>query len=197
MGQSLTENNQEHVSRWTARDSDLTVEYSPSLLRDLARHVMAGFEKSPAGGPEVGGVLFGKRTPLGIRILAYRQIRCEHAFGPAFELSKHDEAALAGMLQEPVTGEGDAHLVPVGWYHSEYWELNVSKANAALHHRHFPEPWQIALVLHRGKGKPVRAGFFLREPNGPLRATAPAHEVPVDPNGDVNPEPPRREEAPQ
>jgi hypothetical protein len=165
----------DRLETWTLEDTNVTFECSYSLLERLAATAMAGFEISPAGGPEIGGILFGTRTGDHVRILAHRLISCEHAFGPAFELSEQDHATLEKLLQ----AETEESIL-VGWYHSEYWNLCLTRQSAEFHERYLPEPWQVALVLHRQKSQPVQMGFFVRERSGMLKGSAPVHELTID-----------------
>jgi hypothetical protein len=137
---------------------------------------MKGFQRSPSGGPEVGGLLFGHRMPDRVRIDAWREIACEHAGGPFFQLSEQDEEALRLLLQD------SNGLEVVGWFQSKYWDTRwsqsqnwvfaLSPADIDLHKRHFPEPWQVVLIIQRTKSGPLRAGFFFRKENGSLDSMA-------------------------
>jgi hypothetical protein len=140
---------------------------------------MAGFTASPAGGPEIGGVLYGTRTGNRVRIVTHRPASCEHAFGPAFELSRHDEAELERLLRETEAVEGDAALIPVGWYYSTYREMRLASQSAAVHDRWFAESWHVSMVFRRKKGEPVRVGLFPREADGSF-SVDPSHEVSMD-----------------
>jgi hypothetical protein len=142
---------------------------------------MEGFATSPAGGPELGGVLYGTRTGNRVRVSANRPVACEHAHGPAFTLSKNDEAGLEKLLRQ--TAEEDEELIPVGWYHTAYHELRPATGTVTLQNRWFPEPWQMVMVLQREKGKPVRVGVFPRDSYGELAAYA-EHQRTVNTLGD-------------
>jgi hypothetical protein len=62
---------------------------------------------------------------------------------------------------------------PIGWYHSHTRsEIFLSSADQEIHHRFFPEPWQVALVLKPHTFEPTRAGFFFREQNGSIHSEA-------------------------
>jgi hypothetical protein len=60
--------------------------------------------------------------------------------------------------------------VAVGWYHSSNRSrIHLSPTDLQLFDRHFPEPWQIALVLKPNSFEPTKAGFFVREQDGSIR----------------------------
>jgi hypothetical protein len=181
--EELPQKCEERVATWTLDDLGLTVECAGSLLQRMAGLAMAGFAKSPAGGPEIGGVLFGSRAQKLLRIFDFRLLACEHAFGPSFELSLRDEDALTKLLNAPPEVEGGA-VVAAGWFASEYWDLYLSKPSLDLYDRFFTEPWQVGIVLHRRMSQPVRAGLYVRDPGGGSARLA--GEVTVD----LNPPPP-------
>ena len=162
---------------WVVDYPQCTWECPYILLQSLAAEAMKGFERSPAGGVEVGGVLYGTRTGNHVQVMAKWPVACEHRNGPAFTLSEHDKAGLDALLGEAI--EGTKGLKPVGWYHTAYRELMPAPGTAALLDRWFPDPWQAVLVLRREREGPVQVGFFLRDTNGAVGLDA-AHETTVD-----------------
>jgi proteasome lid subunit RPN8/RPN11 len=159
---------------WTADGQPWTVEYSLAVLDDIRVAVVDGLHRLSRGGLEVGGVLFGDRSGSRVRILAQRPMACEHSRGPCFVLSEKDLAELPQALA-PLD-----NLQPVGWYHSHTRAgIQLDDADIDLFNRHFPLPWQCALVLHPEKFGPVTAGFFFREAHGQLPAAASPREFEV------------------
>ena len=70
----------------------------------------------------------------------------------------------------------------MGWYHSHTRsEIFFSDADLEIHHRFFPEPWQVALVLRPHTFKPTRGGFFFRGKDGAIRGDASCLEFVLDP----------------
>ena len=121
---------------------------------------MEAFFAIPRGGLEIGGVLFGQYREGTLRIEAFRMLECEHATGPSFTLSEADQVRLRVLLDSALA-EG---LLPVGWFRSRTRsEISLSDADIAVHDTHFPEPWQVVLVLRPEVTRPMRAGFFFRE----------------------------------
>ena len=153
--------------RWSVEGRSPEIEYSPAAMEAVRAAVVEGFYKVPRGGLEVGGVLFGQRTGDSVRILASRPLACEHATGPSFVLSENDESALRQLIESAARDPDLEGMVPVGWYHSHNRSgIDLSEQDLQIYDRHFPEPWQVTLVLHPEKMKPTRAGFFLREDGG-------------------------------
>ena len=166
---------------WVVKHGKVTWECPRALMQHIAGVAMEGFAGSPAGGPEIGGVLYGIKTRNRVRVVTYLSASCQHAFGPSFELSLSDEAELERLLREMKEAEGGASLVPVGWFHSAYRDLRLTPQSGALHGRWFGKPWQALMVFRRGKGEPVRVGLFPREEDGSV-AVYPAHEMTLDAN---------------
>jgi proteasome lid subunit RPN8/RPN11 len=173
--------------------SPLTIEYSKSALEEILRAVLDGFLAFPYGGVEVGGVLFGQREGDCVRILAARPVECEHAFGPGYTLSENDESGLSQLLEGFSADGALSGLIPVGWYHSHTRSaLSLTGTDLNLHNRHFPEPWQIAMLLQTRDLNSTRIGFFVRDPGGTMPEAA-SCEFEAGPVPMVKPPPPRDE----
>jgi len=160
---------------WTVPRCPFALEYSTRILDEIRLAVVDAFFALPRGGAEIGGVLIGTHDPGRITISAYQPIDCEHATGPSFTLSKNDEAKLTDLL---VSLRGRV----VGWYHSHTRsDIFLSEADLDLYQRYFPEPWQVALVLKPHAFQPMRMGFFFREPDGSIHASAAYQEMVLEP----------------
>jgi len=147
-----------------------------------------GYDCTPDGGVETGGILFGTQKNKVVRIMAWRPIACEYAKGPSFLLSDSDEAALAEALESWRDNPELAALEPVGWYHSHTRsEVLLSDADLKLFNRFFPLPWQVALVVrpfrmhaaNTGNCVAARAGFFFRAPDGSIQSDSSYREFPL------------------
>jgi proteasome lid subunit RPN8/RPN11 len=162
---------------------------SETVLEEIRLAAMEAFFSLRHGGAEIGGVLFGTQSAGRVRILAQRQLDCEHALGPSFTLSLKDHASLTELLNEGSRDLRAQGLAPVGWYHSHTRsEIFLSAEDLEIHNRYFPESWQVALVVRPHAMQPMRAGFFFREAGGALRTEssdrefllAPAAPAPVE-----------------
>jgi len=154
--------------RWTVDGHPRCIEFGPSFWGAILPAVMADFLRLPWGGPEVGGVLFGRREPSGVQIQAFRALECEHLHGPAFELAEEDESRLANLLAKANTDERLAGLEAVGWYHSKHHWLVLAERDVKLFDKYFPEAWQIAMVFLRAKSQPCLLGLFFRRADGSI-----------------------------
>jgi len=168
------------LSTWSVPRCPFEIEYSARVLDDIRLAVVDAFFSLPRGGAEIGGVLLGSWDGERVAITGYEALDCQHALGPSFTLSAHDQAQLAEML---AGARGNPpNRQPVGWYHSHTRsEIFLSEADQGIHSRFFPEPWQVALVLKPHTFEPMRAGFFFRERDGSMRVKASYQEFRFEP----------------
>ena len=151
-------------------------------MEELRFAAVDGFHRLVHGGVEIGGVLFGVRDPDGVKVLAHRELACEYVFGPSFTLSEKDRRTLEDLLASPGSDSQLSGMQAVGWYQSHTRsEILLSDDELRFYDRYFPEIWQIALVLRPHRFDPVRAGFFHREPDGSVQATASRLEFYIEP----------------
>jgi len=169
---------------WKADEHPLTVEYASAVMDGIRSSVMEGLFRIARGGLEVGGVLFGKRKGDVVRILASRPLASEYASGPSFVLSEKDRDALSRIIESAQRDPELKGMVPVGWYHSHTRSgIFLSDHDLAIYDLHFPEPWQVSLVLRPERLKPLRAGFFIREAGGAVRTESSYREFVVQATG--------------
>ena len=156
---------------WSVPECPFTVESSTRVLDDIRLAVTDAFFSLPRGGAEIGGILLGSFDHGRLVISDYAALDCEHANGPSFTLSPPDETRLKELLSAHSNGAGG--LRPVGWYHSHTRsEIFLSDADLEIHQRFFPESWQVALVMKPHTFQPARIGFFFREADGSVHASA-------------------------
>jgi proteasome lid subunit RPN8/RPN11 len=165
--------------------SSLVVTYSREVFDDIRNRVVEAFHCLTKGGIEIGGVLFGTvegPAPYRVSVQAFLPIECEHAFGPAFQLSPRDEEKLEALLRGASHNAALRHLQPVGWFHSHTRsDIDLAPEDEQVHNRFFPELWQIAVVLRPEKLRPTRVGIFHREPSGAFTTHSPEHEFALHP----------------
>ena len=155
---------------WSAAESPVTIEYSLVVIEEIRHEVSEGFQKLSRGGVEVGGVLYGTREGRTVRIMAIRPIACEHARGPAFQLSDSDRDALKEQMALASEDSRLADLICLGWFVSHTRsEIMLSEADSEIFEQFFGSPWQVTLVIRPGRSGAMRAGFFVREHDGTVR----------------------------
>ncbi len=87
-----------------------------------------------------------------MRILALRPINCEHARGPAFQLSGADREVLEEQIAHGSEDPRLADLICLGWFVSHtpgrsYWPIRTWRFT-----KYFAEPWQVTLIIRPGRG---------------------------------------------
>jgi proteasome lid subunit RPN8/RPN11 len=158
-------------SSWTAEGHAIRIEYAVPALEEICAAAVDGLYTFRHGGMEIGGVLYGTGGGDLIRVVAYRPLDCEHAFGPRFVLSERDRAGLKELLYASRRGGDLQGLEPVGWYHSHTRSrIELSPRDLETYNSYFPQRWQVALVIRPDSYGPVRAGFFFREPDNTIRS---------------------------
>lgn len=176
----MTESSTDNTTlTWRVPECPFTVESSARVLDDIRLAVTDAFFSLPKGGAEIGGILLGKFDHGRLVISDYAALDCEHAHGPSFTLSPPDEARLTELLSAHANGAGGQR--PVGWYHSHTRSgIFLSDGDLEIHRRFFPEHWQVALVMKPHTFEPARIGFFFREADGSMRASASYREDLLD-----------------
>ncbi len=199
---------EDEFESWSAEGYPLRIQYPAAVLEEICAAAVEGLSRFRHGGVETGGVLYGTHQDGVVRVLAYRPLLCEYAFGPRFVLSERDRARLRELVRAPAHDPTLRGMEAVGWYHSHTRSgVTLSPRDLEVYERYFPAPWQIALVLHPDQFGPSTAGFFLRaemlfavevkprrrraEPAPePVREPEPQAEAPALPVEAAEPEPP-------
>ena len=99
---------------WQTEGFATRIEYARDVIEELGIAATEGFNRLSHGGVEIGGVLFGLRTPDSIEISAHRALVCEYALGPSFTLSDNDRRTLEDLLASVATDPNLAGMQPVG-----------------------------------------------------------------------------------
>ncbi len=128
------------------------VEISREELEAIFSRVEQGVLRRPYGGLEVGGVLFGVYENDRLCIVATRKFETDYSSGPQFEFSQRNEQRLVQLLEESKSDPALKGLQPLGWYQSRLHGNRVLSDRAAeVFAQHFPEHWQIVMLV-----RPVR-----------------------------------------
>jgi proteasome lid subunit RPN8/RPN11 len=168
------------VECWHVPQAPFQILYSRLVLEQIRLAVVDAYFVVPHGGVEIGGILLGKYAGRQVEVIDHEPVECEYVFGPSFSLSPRDEERLKDVLAE-VRNKSDG-LEPVGWYLSHTRsEIFLTEADLAIHDRYFPGMWQVALVVRPSTTEPTRAGFFFRELDGSIHASASYHEFQLEP----------------
>jgi hypothetical protein len=102
-------------------------------------------------------------------------------------LSDKDRERLKALLQSAESEIDLRGLQPVGWFVSHTRsEVSLLDSDKEIFEAFFPEPWQVALVLHPERGGNCRAGFFVRE-DGEIRGGSSHQEFTIEALTDAAP----------
>jgi hypothetical protein len=175
----MTSNGAEaHYAFWDSPERSFTITYSLEQFHEIDFQVNEGYRRIPHGGIEVGGLLFGRNEPAGIRVDAFRPIECEHATGPSFNLSERD----LDELQKQISGSGSdpelAGLELVGWFiaHTRT-PLRLTDRELAVFERFFPGRHQITALIKPERFQPTKFAFLARRADGSLERDGSARAV--------------------
>ena len=133
------------------------VRLARALLTTLVENAEAGYRKMAWGGVELGGILLGKRgdgPAAAVTIAEAPGSACEHEFGPSFHLSARDVEGLATQLAEVGAGK------VVGYWLTSSRDLSLTAETIAIIDRYFFQPWQVVLVLLRGRNVPTKVCVY-------------------------------------
>jgi proteasome lid subunit RPN8/RPN11 len=167
---------------WSVEGHAMEIEYAVPAIEEVCAHAVDGLFRFRHGGMEVGGVLFGTAAGDRVRIVTYRPLDCEHAYGPRFVLSERDRNAMKELLYAPRREADLRGLEPVGWYHSHTRSgVELSPRDLEIYDSYFPQRWQIAMVVKPDNFGPARLGFFFRERDGSVQADCSYEELSCTP----------------
>lgn len=152
---------------WSAPDQPFTITYSLEQFHEIDFEVNEGYRRIPHGGIEIGGLLFGVVDASGVRIQAFRQIECEHATGPSFNLSERDLERLQQQIEAAASDPDLAGLRVIGWFvaHTRT-PLRLTEREIAIFEHFFPNPHQITVLVKPERFQPTRFAFFARKADG-------------------------------
>ncbi len=138
-----------------------------------------GFYKLTRGGVEIAGLLLGSVHHDSIRVLAQLPFEIEYAYGPVFSLSPRDLAYVRKLIDDvsnsslPDSLHGKGYRV-LGLYISHSRSgMTLSEEESRLIDQLFPHNWQTVLILKPSRTSETAATFYVREPDGEMRANQP------------------------
>jgi hypothetical protein len=141
-----------------------------AVIDDLLPEVMRAFAAVPKRGAEVGGLLLGVVEPSAepdrptlVRVNSFELVPCAYARGPSYLLTGEESAAFE-QARERRQAEASLNSSVVGYFRSHTRPgLSLSPEDLDLLNRHFPNSFDIALLIRPFAAQPVQAGFFFRE----------------------------------
>ena len=158
---------------WISPGGSRKVVYSLAVFHEIDAVVNDGYRRIPHGGVETGGLLFGRREGNDCRIEAFRNIECQHAFGPSFVLSERDLTGVRDQLESYREDSELLELEPLGWFvgHTRS-SLQLTDREASWFEELFPFANAVCLLIKPEKFQPTHFGFLLRSSDGSMERDA-------------------------
>jgi hypothetical protein len=77
---------------WSEETGSIRIEFARAVLGEFQMEALLESRGTAEArrGREIGGLLYGTRLGSLVRVLAWKRVECEHAFGPSFRLTATD-----------------------------------------------------------------------------------------------------------
>ena len=133
---------------WAASGGAVRILASRTLLEEIRAAAYRARFGSRRAGVEIGGVLYGRRSPAGVELQGWASIDCAWSSGPSFQLTGREQGTLACLLDglvERLRSEGNEVL---GWFVSRIrGEPTPAPSDIDLHQHFFATTGSLLLVL--------------------------------------------------
>ena len=168
---------------WRINAHPQIIEYSHPVINEIQLAAVDGYSKLPRGGVKLAVYYSELVTNIWFEYWLGGRSSAVYSSGPSFTLTPEEHEGLANQISNSNRDAGLKDLVLVGWFHSHTRsDVTLTDSDIYLHERHFPESWQIAIVLQPESSGAAHTGIFVRDRNGKL-LTKPIHvtELPGKP----------------
>ena len=147
---------------WAASDGSARILVAKPLLEEVRAAAYRGRFGSRRAGVEVGGVLYGRRSAIGVELEGWAPIDCGWAYGPAFRLTDREKGTLACLMDglgAQLAAEGNE---VVGWFVSRIrGGKTPTESDLELHRQFFPKTSSLLMVLEPRREGDVAATVHL------------------------------------
>ncbi len=151
------------------------IEWDATALELLRREAVRCLHRSPPADEEIIGILYGRTTRTGWKIMKWQSLKRENAVQPALPLTESEEILMLRLVR--IRG-----LEPVGFFRTR------TKTSALL----TPEDDQfgknlfrskphVAIILRPGFQRPTNAAFFVIHPGTVVEKPTRGQEVTLEP----------------
>lgn len=155
---------------WDVPGAAIAVHLDFAVIDDLLPEIMRAFAAVPKRGAEVGGLLLGMVEPSAgsgrptlVRVTSFELVPCDYLRGPSYLLTNEDGAAFE-QARERWQAERSRNSPVVGYFRSHTRPgLSLAPEDLDLLNGHFPNSFNIALLIRPFADQPAQAGFFFRE----------------------------------
>src|SRR5438270_2651255 len=90
---------------WEEPGTGLRIEFAAEVVRDLKQSAIQAFMSIPRRGVEIGGLLLGElRHGTVFHVAAFKEISCQHSFGPSYNLNEVDRRHLIEAVERDEQG---------------------------------------------------------------------------------------------
>lgn len=163
---------------WSFPGSPVRIHLHLSCVARLLAEVLKTTGETPDQSTESGGILIGRaESPEKIEIVDFLPISRDESF-PRYILAPEDWRRVEQAKTALGAKEG---LVAIGYYRSSFRDgLRLEQEDIALLQEHFPNPSNVALLIHPTRTGSSTAGFFFWD-NGILESGFSFNEFPFDP----------------
>jgi TonB family protein len=163
---------------WSFPGSPVRIHLHLSCVERLLAEVLKTAGETPDQSTESGGILIGRaESPEKIEIVDFLPISRDES-SPRYVLAPED----CRRVEQAKTALGAREgLVAIGYYRSSFRNgLRLEQEDIALLQEHFPNPSNVALLIHPTRTGSSTAGFFFWD-NGILESGFSFNEFPFDP----------------
>jgi len=154
---------------WAASDGAVRILASRPLLEEIRAAAYRARFGSRRAGVEIGGVLYGRRSPAGVELQGWTSIECGWSFGPSFRLTSREQGTLVCLLDgltERLRSEGNEVLA------RRAIEQSVQTARESNHRDLLWRALEAQADLEQAAGGLLRARHFREEALSLLEAMA-------------------------
>ncbi len=132
------------LCRWEAQGGRRVLLSAP-VVEGLRARAIEALLALPRRGLEIGGLLYGHGGPNALRVEAFEEIACEHAYGPSYALSEADRE----RSEEILTRRTQTGTTPVAGFFRSFTgrEPQVAVDDEKFVRRHYPQGEFLLLML--------------------------------------------------
>jgi len=133
---------------WAATDRDVRIIASKPLLEEIRAAAYRARFGNRRAGAEIGGVLYGRCSTVGMELQGWAPIDCGWSHGPSFHLTGREQGTLACLLDGLKEGLAAQGFEVLGWFVSRIRGERVpAEFDSELHKRFFSTPGSLLCVL--------------------------------------------------
>ena len=160
---------------WEDPGDSIMIQVSLDLIERLSVAVQHGLGAGQRG-TEIGGILLGRTLPgfaRAVLIEDFELVVCEHLRGASYTLSPKDRRLLGSRLARHAPRE------VVGYFRSHTRPgMYLDQDDFAVFSQHFPESWQVFLLVAPSEDSATGGFFFWEE--GDINRRSPYRQFPFD-----------------